>query len=121
MPMEPLRQEMKRLCETAPEWDGRVCVLQVTDTSEKAMQLRGLASSLDSSRNWDLRCKVREGLIEFMQRHYPQYLPQLRADVTGVAGHAGNIGQHSGAVNQEQGSPGSAERYPGAVPDAPPG
>ena len=81
MPIDPLRAELRRLCEAAPEWDGDVCVLQVSDTSEKTMQLRGLASSLDSGRSWDLRCKLREGLIAFMQREYPQFLPQVRASM----------------------------------------
>jgi small-conductance mechanosensitive channel len=81
MPVDPLRVELQRLCKLAPEWDGQVCVLQVSDTSEKTMQLRGLASSIDSSRSWDLRCKLREGLIAFMQKEYPQYLPQVRASM----------------------------------------
>lgn len=79
MPLEPLRLELKRLCESAPEWDGRLCLLQVTDTSEKSMQLRALVTSLNSDRNWDLRCRVREGLIAYMQREYPRHLPRLRA------------------------------------------
>ncbi len=83
LPLEPLREELRRLCKDVPElWDGRVCVLQVTDTSEKSMQLRALVSSADSSRNWDLRCHVRENLIGFIQRQYPHALPQLRADLS---------------------------------------
>jgi small-conductance mechanosensitive channel len=85
VPLEPLRAEVKRLCRAAPQWDGRVCVLQVTDANEHAMQLRILASSADSSSNWDLRCFVREGLISFVQRRYPQGLPRLRAQVEGWA------------------------------------
>ncbi|HZR34295.1 MAG TPA: mechanosensitive ion channel domain-containing protein [Nevskia sp.] len=81
VPLDPLRAELKRLCQEAPEWDGRVCVLQVTDTSEKSMQLRGLVSSVDSGRNWDLRCKVREGLIDWIRQHHPQGLPRLRAEL----------------------------------------
>ncbi|MDE0854538.1 MAG: mechanosensitive ion channel, partial [Nevskia sp.] len=79
-PLEPLRAELKRICEAAPEWDGRLCLLQVTDTSDKSMQLRALVTSLNSDRNWDLRCKVREGLIAHMQREYPQHLPRLRLE-----------------------------------------
>ena len=30
---------------------------------------------------WNLRCHVREGLIEFLQREYPQALPRLRAEL----------------------------------------
>jgi small-conductance mechanosensitive channel len=82
LPLEVLREEVKRLCEEIPHlWDGRVCVLQVTDTSEKSMQLRVLISSLDSSRNWDARCYVRERLITFINHEYPQCLPQLRAEL----------------------------------------
>lgn len=82
LPLEPVREELRRLCKEVPElWDGRVCVLQITDTSEKAIQLRVLVSSPDSSRNWDLRCHIRENLVGFIQRQYPHALPQLRADL----------------------------------------
>jgi len=88
-PLEPLREELRRLCEAAQEWDGRVCVLQVTDTNDRAMQLRALVSSPDSGRNWDLRCKVREGLIAFIQRHHADCLPRLRAEVGDEPNRAG--------------------------------
>lgn len=82
LPLEPVREELRRLCKDVPElWDGRVCVLQVTEAGEKAIQLRALVSSADSSRNWDLRCHIRENLLGFIQRQYPQALPQLRADL----------------------------------------
>ncbi|QQC65484.1 mechanosensitive ion channel family protein [Paraburkholderia ginsengisoli] len=82
MPLAPLREELARIVESAPEWDRRVQVLQVTDGTERAMQLRALVSSQDSGLNWDLRCRVREGLLDFIQRHYPQYLPRTRAEVS---------------------------------------
>ncbi|SDV51446.1 mechanosensitive ion channel family protein [Chitinasiproducens palmae] len=81
IPLEPLRRELQRLCEQASEWDKRVQVLQVTDSNERAMQLRALVSSVNSSLNWDLRCKVREGLIAYVSRHYPEYLPRLRTEI----------------------------------------
>jgi small-conductance mechanosensitive channel len=80
LPLPPLREELERIVHAAPEWDGRTCVLQVTDADPHAMQVRVLVSSKDSGRSWDLRCKVREGLIDFLQRDYPQYLPKLRVD-----------------------------------------
>lgn len=78
MPLEPLRAELKLICESAPEWDRRVCLIQVTDASERAMQLRALVSSADSSRNWDLRCLVRERLLDFIRREHPECLPRVR-------------------------------------------
>lgn len=78
--LKPLRDELDRLLNQVTElWDGRVKVLQVTETSEKCIQLRILASSPDSSKNWDLRCYLREHIIEFINCNYPGSLPQLRA------------------------------------------
>jgi small-conductance mechanosensitive channel len=84
LPMEPLRVEAQRLCSSLQEWDGRVCVVQVTDTNEHGMQVRILVSAADSPRAFDLRCKVREGLLDFVQRHYPDCLPLRRTETTTV-------------------------------------
>lgn len=79
MPVEPLREEFDRLLKASRQWDGKLGTVQVTDTSDQAMQIRFLMSAPDSSQNWDLRCAVREGLIEFVQKNYPGHLPRLRA------------------------------------------
>jgi small-conductance mechanosensitive channel len=81
LPVEPIRRETTRLCELDKDWDGRVGIVQVTDTSNTTMQLRVLLSSADSGRNFDLRCRVREGLIAYIAREYPLYLPHLRAEL----------------------------------------
>ncbi|MBC7699774.1 MAG: mechanosensitive ion channel [Massilia sp.] len=81
MPLQPLRNAMQAVCEMSPLWDGRVCLIQVTDFSEKAMQLRCLISSGDSGKSWDLRCLIREELMVVMQRDYPDYLPRVRAEI----------------------------------------
>ena len=80
LPLAPLREELDRLVHGAPEWDKRVFVLQLTDADQRTMQLRILVSSKNSGLNFDLRCRVREGLIDFLQRNYPQHLPRLRVD-----------------------------------------
>jgi len=80
LPVAPLRAELDRLVHGAPEWDKRVVVLQVTDADRRTMQLRILVSSRNSGLNFDLRCRLREGLIDFLQRSYPQHLPRLRVD-----------------------------------------
>jgi small-conductance mechanosensitive channel len=80
--LAPLRAELERVCAAAPEWDGRVALLQVVETSERAMQVRALVSSADASKNWDLRCRVREALIDFLQQQEPDGLPRLRAEIS---------------------------------------
>lgn len=80
LPLDPIRIEARRICENAPEWDGRLCVVQMIEAGERAMQFRVLVSAADSPRLWDLRCRMREQLVDYMQRHYPQYLPQVRME-----------------------------------------
>ena len=82
MPLEPLRKEAERICSNAPEWDGRLCQVQLTDANDRAMQVRVLISAGDAGRAWDLRCKMREELIHMVQRDFPQFLPHLRAELS---------------------------------------
>ena len=56
-------------------------MLQVTAAKEHTVELRALASAADASQAWDLRCEVREGLIAFIQQHYPESLPRIRASL----------------------------------------
>lgn len=81
VPLEPIRQEFDRLCKSSDVWDGRVKVVQVTDTSDRAMQVRFLVSAGDSGKAFDLRCFLRENLIAYIATNYPGALPRLRADV----------------------------------------
>ena len=93
MPLDPLRQELERLCKEAPTlWDGRLAIIQVTDTSDKAIQLRVLVSSSNASNGWDLRCLLREKLVQFIATNNPEYLPQLRTHF--FEEQAGQIWKH---------------------------
>jgi hypothetical protein len=61
----------------------------VTDTTERAMQVRLLVSSTDASKLFDLRCRVREALIDFLQRQEPDGLPRLRTEIEQAEKRAG--------------------------------
>jgi small-conductance mechanosensitive channel len=84
--LAPLRAEATRLAQVSKDYDGRVCLLQVVDTSERAMQLRLIVSSPSAGQSWDLRCLLREGLIALMQRDHPDALPRIRAEMREQAG-----------------------------------
>jgi small-conductance mechanosensitive channel len=84
MPIDPIRAEAKRLTEAAPEWDQRVFGVQVSDVTDKTMQVRVLVSARDAGKAWDLRCRLREGLLAFLARDYPQYLPTVRVADSGM-------------------------------------
>jgi hypothetical protein len=50
----------------------------VTDATDRTMKLRGLVSAANASDAWDLRCDLREHLIDFLQREHPDCLPRER-------------------------------------------
>lgn len=79
-PIEALRARLKELLESSPYWDRRVWALQVTSCSEHTMELRALMSAADSSKAWDLRCEIREKMLEFLRLTYPGSLPKVRLE-----------------------------------------
>jgi small-conductance mechanosensitive channel len=78
IPVEALREEFTRVLEASPLWDKRVNSLQVTNLSEHTMEIRCLLSASDSSRQFDLRCLVREKMVAFVQKNYPDAFPRTR-------------------------------------------
>jgi small-conductance mechanosensitive channel len=88
LPLEDIRRELKDIIEPNPLWDKRFWNMQVTDTTERSMQIRVLATSADSSSAWDLRCEIREKLISYIQKNHPQSLPRLRTELHPAAGKA---------------------------------
>lgn len=82
MPLEPLRKHFEQILSETKLWDKQTQVLQVTDTNEKTMTIRLLMTAQNSPTAFDLRCYVRERMIEFVQQNYPQSLPHVRATLT---------------------------------------
>lgn len=78
---DAIREEQNRLLEETDLWDGKVNVVQVTNTTEKSVEIRCLVSAEDSSKAWDLRVYLREYLIKFIQENYPESLPKTRVVV----------------------------------------
>jgi small-conductance mechanosensitive channel len=81
IPLAPLRAELERIVKDSPLWDKRVCGLQVTNLTDRSMELRCLVSSYGSSQCFDLRCVVREKMIEFIRENFPHALPTVRMEM----------------------------------------
>ena len=75
---QALRNELSRLLNKSDLWDKKVNVLQVTDSKESTLELRILVSAKNSPTAWDLRVYIREKMIEFIQKNYPESLPRTR-------------------------------------------
>ena len=85
-PLDAIRTEFTRLINASPIWDKRVSVVQVTDVTEHNIQVRVLVSAQSSGLAFDLRCYIRENLITFIQKNYPDCLPKTRAELTDFRG-----------------------------------
>lgn len=77
-PIDELRKEFTRLLNSTDLWDKKVNVIQVTNLTEKTMELRALMSAGDSPTAWDLRVFIRENLVKFIKENYPESLPRSR-------------------------------------------
>lgn len=81
VPVQKVREKLEELVKQTQFWDGKVVNLQVTNLTEKTVELRVLVSAKDSPTAWELRVFLREKLITWLQEEYPDYLPKVRVEV----------------------------------------
>jgi hypothetical protein len=84
VPIDSVREQLHTILKESEHWDQKVCVLQVTNTTERTIELRALMSAADASTAWTLRCEVREKLVKFIQERYPHSLPKVRAELNQI-------------------------------------
>lgn len=79
--VDAIREELDRILDGCELWDGNVKVVQVTDSKDNYMETRILVSAKNSPTAWDLRVYVREKMIDFIQKNYPESLPKTRVNI----------------------------------------
>tara|TARA_R110002050_G_scaffold48356_3_gene112536 strand:+ start:102790 stop:103860 length:1071 start_codon:yes stop_codon:yes gene_type:complete len=84
VPFDEIRKELTKILEGSDLWDGTVNNLQVTDSKPQSVEIRALMSAKDSSTAWDLRVHVREKLILFLQKKYPESIAHTRVSVKNI-------------------------------------
>ncbi|MNK38645.1 Miniconductance mechanosensitive channel MscM precursor [compost metagenome] len=109
-PIPAIRAELERICAGEALWDGRVCVTQVTETTDHTLQVRLLVSARNSGDAFDLRCIVRERMLDFLAREHPQALPRTRAEL---------LQQPDPRLRGPRSQPAEDVRSPGAEDGAP--
>ena len=80
VPVDAVRKELQDILQASDNWDRQVSGVQVTNCTERTVELRLLMSAADSARAFDLRCEVREKLLAFLQKDHPDSLPRVRLD-----------------------------------------
>ncbi len=77
-PVDVIRKKLVEIVAQSKLCNGKVVSLQVSDCKDTTIELRALVSANNASATWDLRCEVREKLIDFLRREYPSALPRRR-------------------------------------------
>jgi small-conductance mechanosensitive channel len=80
-PVAAMRKAAEDIVRASSRWDGRVFNVAVTDFKHDTMEVRILASGATSGKVFDLRCEIREKLIEVLQRDHPASLPRQRTEI----------------------------------------
>lgn len=68
VPFHDMRAELDRLLAGSDQWDGRRGVLQVTDAVGGVVRVRIVVSAPNAGALFDLRCAVREGMVDWVRR-----------------------------------------------------
>src|SRR6478752_2450026 len=83
VPFHDMRAELDRLLAGSDQWDGRRGVLQVTDAVGGVVRVRIVVSAPNAGALFDLRCAVREGMVDWLRR--TGGLPTQRIEPTAPA------------------------------------
>ncbi|QNE48119.1 mechanosensitive ion channel family protein [Glaciihabitans sp. INWT7] len=73
-----MRERLEAILAESPLWDGRTGVLQVTDAVGGFVRFRVLVSAVDAPTLFDLRCHVREQLVQWLHETDIAALPRTR-------------------------------------------
>jgi small-conductance mechanosensitive channel len=83
VPVDKVRDQLNAIVKDHPKWDGKVAGVQMTDLPDNMVQLRLLVSARNSGQLFDLRCDVREAIVSWLIREYPEALPRQRNELLG--------------------------------------
>ncbi|WP_274425851.1 mechanosensitive ion channel family protein [Chelativorans sp. YIM 93263] len=92
VPVATLRAKAEELVRASPLWDQDVFAVQVTDLTERTMQVRILASA-NADNVYALRCDIREQMMVFLSENYPSALPRFRAEMETHAPRGNGAGE----------------------------
>ena len=81
LPIDVVRNQLYEVIKEHDLWDGKVWRLHVINSTDRTVELRALMSASSASDAWELRCYVREQLLNYLQTNYPDCLPKIRATV----------------------------------------
>jgi hypothetical protein len=91
-----MRRRLDEILAETTLWDGRAHVLQVTDAVGGFVHIRILVTAVDAPTLFDLRCHVREQMVEWLHADDPAGLPITRVQLVEERPRAAGAGREPG-------------------------
>jgi small-conductance mechanosensitive channel len=117
-----MRQHLEDILDRSEIWDGRASVLQVTDAVGGFVRVRILVTAIDAPTLFDLRCYVREEMVEWIHSQDPAGMPRTRVEMVTESPrvqprnmektHTDQIGLFTGTADAEE----RASLFTSAIP-----
>ncbi|MDN3647134.1 mechanosensitive ion channel [Pontixanthobacter aestiaquae] len=79
--IQPIREELVRYVDGHSLWDGRTVQCLMTEAYPESIELRLAVSAKTIGELWQLRCDVREHMIQWLQDEMPDALIRHRLEV----------------------------------------
>lgn len=113
VPVQALRDELTRILKSTPLWAGTVNGLQITELQQFGVQIRALMDARNSNDSGDLCALVRERMLDFVAKNYPDSFPRYRGEFqtteTGQVLESSPDGQKKGEPVHGQPAPAQSE------------
>jgi len=87
-PVAEIREKTGQILAESALFGGDFWNLQVVDAGSQTMKIRVLFRVPNADVGWELRCEVREKLLEYLQQNLPDCLPRIRAELGETAAPA---------------------------------
>jgi small-conductance mechanosensitive channel len=117
-----MREHLDDILARTEIWDGRASVLQVTDAVGGFVRIRILVTAVDAPTLFDLRCYVREEMVEWIHGQDPAGMPRSRVEMVEEAPrvqrkqrektHTDQVGLFTGTAEAEE----RASLFTSAIP-----
>ena len=117
-----IRVWLQKILKETELWDGRTVNVQVTDAVGGFVRVRVVVSAANAGALWDLRCWVREQLVEWIHEKNPAALPRTRVLMVDQDARPRTKSKSGDDVGIFTGSPEAEERgqqFTGAIPVVP--
>lgn len=108
-----MRTQLAVILAATESWDGRASVLQVTEAIGGMIRVRILVTAADAGQLFDLRCFVREEMVEWVHTHDPAGMPRSRVQLVQEVARVQNTptdAEHTDQGGMFTGTPEAEER-----------